>query len=74
MPGTPVNVNVYDLGEMNGYISWLGVGVYHSGVEVHGKEYAFGGVSCCLGPVLTTPQAITYGSTLPQVTKSGSIF
>ena len=43
MVATPVKVNVYDLGEFNGYISWMGVGVFHSGVEVYGKEYAFGG-------------------------------
>jgi deubiquitinase DESI2 len=41
--GTAVCVNVYDLGDFNGYIGWLGVGVFHSGVEVLGKEFAFGG-------------------------------
>uniref|UniRef100_A0A0C9S3X8 TSA: Wollemia nobilis Ref_Wollemi_Transcript_28260_1456 transcribed RNA sequence n=1 Tax=Wollemia nobilis TaxID=56998 RepID=A0A0C9S3X8_9CONI len=38
----PVYLNVYDLTPMNGYIYWFGLGVYHSGVEVHGVEYAFG--------------------------------
>ncbi|KAL6584907.1 hypothetical protein OROMI_004196 [Orobanche minor] len=37
-----VHLNVYDLSSMNGYAYWLGLGVYHSGVEVHGVEYAFG--------------------------------
>ncbi|KAI3455256.1 hypothetical protein Pfo_011919 [Paulownia fortunei] len=38
----PVHLNVYDLTSMNGYAYWLGLGVYHSGVQVHGVEYAFG--------------------------------
>ncbi|KAL6507007.1 hypothetical protein OROHE_022142 [Orobanche hederae] len=37
-----VHLNVYDLSSVNGYAYWLGLGVYHSGVEVHGVEYAFG--------------------------------
>ncbi|KAI7753657.1 hypothetical protein M8C21_015799 [Ambrosia artemisiifolia] len=39
----PVYLNVYDLTSMNGCAYWLGLGVYHSGVQVHGVEYAFGG-------------------------------
>ncbi|GMG98956.1 hypothetical protein Nepgr_000796 [Nepenthes gracilis] len=38
----PVYLNVYDLTPINGYAYWLGLGVYHSGVQVHGIEYAFG--------------------------------
>ncbi|KAA8528627.1 hypothetical protein F0562_035982 [Nyssa sinensis] len=42
-PGnTPVYLNVYDLTTMNGYAYWAGFGIFHSGVEVHGVEYAFG--------------------------------
>ncbi|KAK9130484.1 hypothetical protein Sjap_010971 [Stephania japonica] len=42
-PGSvPVYLNVYDLTPINGYAYWLGLGVYHSGVQVHGVEYAFG--------------------------------
>ncbi|KAG8379743.1 hypothetical protein BUALT_Bualt07G0121100 [Buddleja alternifolia] len=37
-----VHLNVYDLTSMNGYAYWLGLGAYHSGVQVHGVEYAFG--------------------------------
>lgn len=29
----PVYLNVYDLTSMNGYAYWLGLGVYHSGVQ-----------------------------------------
>ncbi|KAG4162249.1 hypothetical protein ERO13_D01G105400v2 [Gossypium hirsutum] len=39
---TPVYLNVYDLTPMNGYIYWAGLGIFHSGVEVYGVEYAFG--------------------------------
>ncbi|KAM7256530.1 hypothetical protein ACFE04_012271 [Oxalis oulophora] len=39
----PVYLNVYDLTSFNGYAYWLGLGVYHSGVQVHGIEYAYGG-------------------------------
>ncbi|GFZ10297.1 PPPDE putative thiol peptidase family protein [Actinidia rufa] len=35
-------LNVYDLTPMNGYVYWAGFGIFHSGVEVHGVEYAFG--------------------------------
>ncbi|KAF9613650.1 hypothetical protein IFM89_009538 [Coptis chinensis] len=38
----PVYLNVYDLTSMNEYAYWVGLGVYHSGVQVHGIEYAFG--------------------------------
>ncbi|KAL8216816.1 hypothetical protein R6Q57_023653 [Mikania cordata] len=38
----PVYLNVYDLTPINGYAYWVGLGVYHSGVQVHGVEYAYG--------------------------------
>ncbi|KAG6772875.1 hypothetical protein POTOM_024301 [Populus tomentosa] len=38
----PVYLNVYDLTTVNGYAYWVGLGVYHSGVQVHGVEYGFG--------------------------------
>ncbi|KAK1287914.1 DeSI-like protein [Acorus calamus] len=42
-PGTsPVHLNVYDLTPINGYAYWFGLGIYHSGVQVHGVEYAYG--------------------------------
>ncbi|KDP46224.1 hypothetical protein JCGZ_10064 [Jatropha curcas] len=42
-PGnSPVYLNVYDLTTINGYVYWAGFGIFHSGVEVHGVEYAFG--------------------------------
>ncbi|KAG0482014.1 hypothetical protein HPP92_010098 [Vanilla planifolia] len=38
----PVYLNVYDLTPLNGYAYWFGLGVYHSGVQVYGVEYAYG--------------------------------
>ncbi|KAI6693651.1 hypothetical protein NL676_021361 [Syzygium grande] len=37
-----VVVNVYDLTPANSYTAWCGLGIFHSGIEVHGKEYCFG--------------------------------
>lgn len=39
---THVFLNVYDLTPMNNYLYWVGLGIFHSGIEVHGMEYAFG--------------------------------
>jgi len=42
--GTEVYVHVYDLVyDVNQYLYPVGLGIYHSSVEVHGREYAFGG-------------------------------
>lgn len=40
-----VTVNVYDISVHNSWLSVFGLGVYHTGVEVYGKEYSFGGHS-----------------------------
>lgn len=37
-----VVLNVYDLSPINHYSIWVGVGIFHSGIEVHGMEYGFG--------------------------------
>ncbi|KAG0497409.1 hypothetical protein HPP92_002100 [Vanilla planifolia] len=39
---THLYLNVYDLTPMNNYLYWFGLGIYHSGIEVHGMEYSFG--------------------------------
>ena len=41
----PVIVNVYDLADFNAYLNWCGMGAYHSGLQVHGREWAYGGVA-----------------------------
>ncbi|KAL9270122.1 DeSI-like protein [Drosera capensis] len=42
-PGSaPVYLNVYDLTPVNGYVFWAGLGIFHTGIEVYGVEYAFG--------------------------------
>eukprot|EP01006_Ploeotia_vitrea_P063817 TRINITY_DN86331_c0_g1_i1.p1 TRINITY_DN86331_c0_g1~~TRINITY_DN86331_c0_g1_i1.p1 ORF type:complete len:265 (-),score=103.00 TRINITY_DN86331_c0_g1_i1:28-822(-) len=38
----PVYVNVYDLSPYNNWLYGFGLGAYHSGLEVHGREYSFG--------------------------------
>eukprot|EP01039_Chlorochromonas_danica_P002832 gene2832-3091_t len=37
----PIYLNIYDLHDSNVFISPLGLGLYHTGIEVAGKEYYF---------------------------------
>ncbi|GBG31116.1 Desumoylating isopeptidase 2 [Hondaea fermentalgiana] len=42
-----VKVNVYDIAtKVNRYVSWMGLGAYHTGVQIGSREYTFsnGGV------------------------------
>ena len=39
----PVILNIYDIFWANEYTENIGLGVYHSGLEVYGREYAYGG-------------------------------
>lgn len=39
---TLLYLNVYDLTPVNDYLYWFGLGIFHSGIEVHGMEYGFG--------------------------------
>ncbi|KAJ0389725.1 hypothetical protein ATCC90586_010496 [Pythium insidiosum] len=38
---TPVRLNVYDLSDSNDYTAYVGLGLYHTGVEIGGDEFSF---------------------------------
>lgn len=40
---TPVYLNIYDLSDSNDLLLWCGLGIFHSGIQVHGVEFAYGG-------------------------------
>ncbi|XP_065857518.1 deSI-like protein At4g17486 isoform X2 [Euphorbia lathyris] len=40
--GAMLYLNIYDLTPVNNYLYWFGLGIFHSGVEVHGMEFGFG--------------------------------
>ncbi|WVZ55043.1 hypothetical protein U9M48_005759 [Paspalum notatum var. saurae] len=41
-PSAAVYLNIYDISPLNHYLYWFGLGIFHSGIEVHGMEYGFG--------------------------------
>ncbi|EDW56161.1 GM22738 [Drosophila sechellia] len=46
----PVMLNIYDLSTSNDYTFPLGVGVFHSGVQMYGREYAFLAINLSIHP------------------------
>lgn len=58
MEGALVYLNVYDLVPQNEWVHFLGLGIYHTGVEVYNREFAFGGHEYDLpGVFYTEPKA-----------------
>lgn len=69
--GAPVFLNVYDLAPQNAWTLWCGVGVFHTGVEVYGVEYAFGGHEYDVSGVFATnpreaPGAVLFREAVPM--------
>ena len=52
-----VVLNVYDLHEGNSMLGSVGLGIYHTGVEINGKEYSFSASGVCR----TTPKLPEFG-------------
>ena len=68
--GTPVVLHVYDLGtspgiqNINKVTYAIGGGLYHTAVEVYGKEYSFGCVCTALSSSRSRPSTVFRGFSL----------
>ncbi len=43
LPYYTVLLNVYDISPVNRYLRFIGLGLYHTAVEIQGREFTFGG-------------------------------
>lgn len=63
----PVYLNVYDLTPINGYAYWVGLGVYHSGVQ--GKRFEL-----CWDSVLVSMLGVwSFGASTGKMRLEGEI-
>lgn len=53
-----VTLHVYNLSKANKYISWMGLGAYHTGVTVGQKEYTFSPAGIVSGTPRNPAEAI----------------
>jgi hypothetical protein len=51
-------LNVYDLHDSNQYLYALGMGVFHSGVEINGTEWSFG--ACATARASSTQRLVCH--------------
>eukprot|EP01112_Ceratiomyxa_fruticulosa_P006509 TRINITY_DN1731_c0_g1_i1.p1 TRINITY_DN1731_c0_g1~~TRINITY_DN1731_c0_g1_i1.p1 ORF type:complete len:209 (-),score=17.46 TRINITY_DN1731_c0_g1_i1:152-778(-) len=58
-----VILNIYDLHPYNKYVNFLGMGVYHSAIEVYGTEYSFGGHNYSITGIFTVEPKCALGAT-----------
>jgi hypothetical protein len=70
---TIVRLNVYDLmaGQAQGVLHALGVGLYHTGVEIGGSEWSFGACDAGTGVFSTTPRVALMNSVYRETVDIG---
>ncbi|KAJ3680579.1 hypothetical protein LUZ60_016857 [Juncus effusus] len=69
---TNIYLNIYDLSPVNTYLCWFGLGVFHSGIEVHGMEYGYGAHEYPTSGVFEVSPRICPGFHFKQSLKLGS--
>ena len=70
---TQVVLHVYDMAWVNEYISWAGLGVFHSGLVVNGDEYTYGGHPEASTGVFSAPPGEAPGCVFRQAILLGEV-